>query len=243
MKAVVFAAGVGSRLKPWTDSHPKALVEVGGTPMLGRVIGRLVEAGITDIIVNVHHFAEQIIEYVNSHDFGAKITISDESRLLLETGGGLRKVLNLLGDEPVLVHNADILSDFDIAAMVDAHRRSSANITLLTGQRATSRYLVFDSDGRMTGWTNIATGARRPDDLCLDADSKLRAFDGVHIISPAAYTLIKKYKPADTPFSITDFYIDSCKILVIKSYDLPHGNAWFDIGKPETLEKAIREFR
>lgn len=239
MKALIFAAGIGSRLKPWTDSHPKALVEVGGKPMLQRVIEKVVRAGIGDIIINVHHFAPQIAEFVAAHDFGARITLSDESDRLLDTGGGLAKIVPLLANEPVLIHNADILTNFDLRTMVFDHVRSNATVTLLTQPRDTSRYLVFRrSDRRMCGWTNTATRETRPESLEITDDMFISAFDGVHIVEPEAYTEIEAYRPAATPFSITDFYVDRCKDLHIRSFSLPEGAAWYDIGKPETLEKA-----
>lgn len=239
MKALIFAAGVGSRLKPWTDSHPKALVEVGGKPMLQRVIEKVVRAGIADIIINVHHFAPQIAEFVAAHDFGARITLSDETDCLLETGGGLAKVVPLLGGEPVLIHNADILTDFDLRSMVFDHVRSNAVVTLLTQPRDTARHLVFrKSDRRMCGWINTATGVTRPSALEITGDMFMAAFDGVHIVEPEAYAAVRAYRPAGTPFSITDFYIDRCDDLPIRSFSLPENAAWYDIGKPETLEKA-----
>lgn len=238
MKALIFAAGIGSRLKPWTDSHPKALVEVGGKPMLGRVIEKMINAGIRDIIVNVHHFADQIIDFLHASKFDADITVSDETSLLLETGGGLRKVVEQLGQEPVVIHNADILSDFDLSDMIKSHIESRADITLLTARRKTSRYFVFDETGRLCGWTNVVSGDVRPAGFVLTPPYQLKAFDGVHILSPNVYPLIKEFKEPQIPFSIVDFYLRYCRDVDIKSYNLPDGAFWFDIGKPETLEKA-----
>lgn len=238
MRALIFAAGIGSRLKPWTDFHPKALVDIGGKPMLERVIEKIINAGIKDIIINVHHFADQIRNFVNEHNFEARITFSDETNLLLETGGGLRKALDLIGDDAVLVHNADILSDFNIVSMIEEHKSSGADITLLTQDRKTSRYFVFGEEGLLKGWTNITSGQVRPESLTITSYDTLKAFNGVHIINPSAYPLLKEYKPQDEPFSIVDFYIEYCSILQIHSYNLPENKSWFDIGKPETLEKA-----
>ena len=241
MKALIFAAGIGSRLKPWTDRHPKALVEVGGSPMLGSVINKLIDAGINDIIINVHHFADQIRAYVSQSHFKANITFSDETDLLLETGGGLRKVVDRLNGEPVLVHNADIFTDFSIQEMISAHKSARVDVTLLTADRKTSRYFVFDKNEMLRGWTNVSTGQLRPDGFVIEPDYTLRAFNGVHIIEPSGYELLNDFRPAGVPFSIVDFYIACCDRLAVRSFNLPDGSAWFDIGKPETLEKA-REY-
>ncbi len=238
MKALVFAAGLGSRLKPFTDSHPKALVEVGGKPMLAHVIEKIVKAGIPEIIVNVHHFADQIIEFLSCNDFGAKIAVSDERDKLLETGGGLVKALDLIGHSPVLIHNADILSDFDLKEMLATHQADNAAATLLTDNRPTSRKLVFSDAGNLCGWTNLDKKTVKPKKLEISESHILRAFGGVHVLSPEIYDALRNYRPFGEPFSITDFYIDSCSRFPIRSFDLPHEACWFDVGKPETLEKA-----
>jgi len=244
MKALVFAAGVGSRLKPFTDYHPKAMVEVGGKPMLALVIEKIVKAGITDIIVNVHHFADQIIDFLDKQDFGATITISDERDCLLETGGGLCKALEHIGHNPVLIHNADILTDFPLADMIDAHYASNAPVTLLTADRPTSRKFVFDGTVcSLKGWSNLDKEIVKPSTLHINDSDMLRAFNGVHILSPEIYQKLKEYRPNGQPFSITDFYIDICNEYVIKPFDLPGGACWFDIGKPETLEKARQHMK
>ncbi len=237
MKGMIFAAGVGSRLKPWTDSHPKALVEVGGKPIIANVIDKFLAHGVTSIIINVHHFASQIVDYVRSAYPEADITFSDETAHLLDTGGGLRKVLPILGNEPVFIHNADIYTDFDIDRMIAAHERSSADVTLLVASRETSRYFLFDNEHSLVGWRNIKTG-----DEILKADNcdeaEMLAFGGVHIVSPVAYSLLERYASNDTPFSITNFYIDNCRELKIKAFITPQDSAWFDVGRPETLERA-----
>ena len=243
MFALIFAAGVGSRLKPWTDSHPKALVDVDGKPMLQHVIEKIVAAGITDIIINVHHFADQIKDFLRANDFGANIRISDESGLLLETGGGLRKVVDILGAEPVLVHNADIMTDFNLHEMIEFHESAHADVTLLTASRETSRYFVFDKKGRLRGWTNVSTGQVRPEGFNILPDYRLFAFDGVHIVNPEACSLLKKFKGPEKPFSIVDFYIKFCSQLKIRSFELPKGARWFDVGKPATLEAARKFFK
>ena len=238
MKALIFAAGIGSRLKPWTDSHPKALVEVGGKPMLGRVIDNIIAAGISDIIVNVHHFSGQIVDYINNTEFKARITISDEPDLLLDTGGGLRKVLPLLGNEPVLIHNADILTTFDLKKIIYRQARSGADVTLLTQERNSSRRLVFGRDDRLRGWTNLNTGEMKPAGLAITAGMKLESFDGIHIVDSSMYDSLKKFRGAGKPFSIIDFYLAMCPDWKIMSMSLSDDDHWFDVGKPETLQRA-----
>ncbi|MDE6174694.1 MAG: NTP transferase domain-containing protein [Duncaniella sp.] len=160
MKALIFAAGLGTRLGSITQTCPKALVEVGGEPMLKRVILKLKRAGIDDMVVNIHHHADMIRDYLSSNNnFGVNILLSDESNELLDTGGGLLKAKDLLvTDSPVLLHNADILTDFNVSEMIESHRKSEADVTLLVAQRTTSRYLLFDDTLRMKGWTDIGTG-------------------------------------------------------------------------------------
>ena len=157
MKAMIFAAGLGTRLRPLTDNMPKALVPVAGKPMLERVILRLKEAGFNEITVNIHHFGEQIIDFLRAHDnFGTEIHISDERGMLLDTGGGIKKARPFLdGQEPFLVHNADILTDIDLAGLYRHHLESDAESTLLVSERKTSRYLLFDDDYHLHGWINI----------------------------------------------------------------------------------------
>ena len=180
MKAMIFAAGLGTRLKPLTDSMPKALVPVGGQPLLQHLLLKMKAVGINDITINVHHFAQQIIDFIGANDsFGLNIHISDETDELLETGGGLRKALPQIGeDEPVLVHNVDILSNLDFQHLIAAHNPNDA-VTLVVSQRNTSRYLLFDDNRRLCGWTNITTQQVKPEGI--DAGKyKPLAFSGIH---------------------------------------------------------------
>lgn len=241
MKSMIFAAGVGSRLKPWTDSHPKALVEVGDKPMLQRVIENIQDAGIGDIIINVHHFGEQVIKFVQANDFLAHISISDEREKLLDTGGGLLKAIPFIGEDPILVHNADIYTNLPLKELVYHHVRSGADVTLLTDPRQTNRRLVFDQTGRLKGWLNTITHETRPVDLKIEDTARQLSFDGIHILSPEALLVLKEYGADKDIFSITDFYIDSCHKLNIRSYEKPADVKWFDVGKPETLAQA-REY-
>lgn len=162
---MIFAAGLGTRLRPLTDHTPKALVSVAGKPMLERVILRLKEAGFNDITVNIHHFGEQIIKFLRANnDFGITIHLSDERDMLLDTGGGIKKARPFLDDnEPFLVHNADILSDINLAELYRHHRESNAEATLLVSQRQTSRYLLLDDANRLHGWINKSTGETKPE--------------------------------------------------------------------------------
>lgn len=166
MKAMVFAAGLGTRLYPLTKEVPKALVEVGGRPMLRLVLEKLVAAGIREIVINVHHFPEMIRSYLHDHPLpGVTLHISDESDELLDTGGGLMKAAPwLMGGEPVLVHNVDVISDLDIGALLAFHREKGGVATLAVRERETRRYLLFDRDMRLTGWMDRQTGEiRRPE--------------------------------------------------------------------------------
>lgn len=153
---MIFAAGLGTRLKPLTDNMPKALVPVAGIPMLERVILRLKENGFDNITVNIHHFGQQIIDFLNAHNnFGVQIHISDERDLLLDTGGAIRKARPFLdGNEPFLVHNADILTDIDLRTFYQYHLDNHAEASLLVSKRKTSRYLLFDQHYQLKGWTN-----------------------------------------------------------------------------------------
>ncbi|MBR1630319.1 MAG: nucleotidyltransferase family protein, partial [Paludibacteraceae bacterium] len=208
MNAMIFAAGLGTRLKPLTDTMPKALVPIEGKPLLQILIEKLREEGFTRLVVNVHHFADQIIDFLHAHqNFGLQISISDERSGLLDTGGGLRKAAPLLfaDGEPVLVHNVDILSNLDLKSLMMQHRPQD-DATVVVSSRRTKRYFLFDTDMRLHGWTNIETGEVRPDDRELrlhKADMQLFAFAGIHIISPQLHQALMQYPDR---FSITQFY-------------------------------------
>lgn len=238
---MIFAAGIGSRLKPFTLSHPKALVPIDGIPMLQRVIMNLHRNfGVNHFVVNVHHFATQVIDFLHSEPFnGIDIKISDESDMLLDTGGGLRKALPLFDHQkPLLVHNADILCNVNIGRMLLQHLEGNSHVTLLATPRKTQRYLAFDKGSMlMKGWTNIATGQVKPETLDTET-STLLAFNGIHVLSPKFLEALKVC-PEGKPFSLTDFYIKNCDIFKIRPYTpVQHNFMWFDVGKPETLERA-----
>lgn len=236
MKAMVFAAGLGTRLKPLTDTMPKALVPVAGKPLLGHVLERLAGAGYDDIVVNVHHFPDQIIEYLAGKDFGARISISDERDLLRETGGGIRYARALLGEEPFLVHNVDILSNLDLGWFRARHTPDTL-ATLLVSERKTQRYLLFDDEGLLRGWTNIATGEVRSPYGDIDPDKYRKlAFSGIHYISKDIFGAFGRYGFGER-FSIMDFYLKACADYLIRAAVFP-GLQLLDVGKPETLAAA-----
>lgn len=237
MKAMVFAAGLGTRLRPITDTLPKALVPVCGEPLLGHVLRKLQKADYAEAVVNVHHFPQLIKDYLADHDFGLKVSVSDESSQLLETGGGILHAKALLqGDEPFLAHNVDIVSDVDLA-WFRAQMHPGALATLLVSERKTSRYLLFNDDMRLVGWTNIITGEVRSPYPNLDPSACHRlAFSGIHNISPAIFDA---FDALDMPerFPIVDFYIKVCDrypIYGAVAKDL----RLVDVGKFETLPQA-----
>ncbi len=239
MKAFILAAGLGTRLRPWTLSHPKALVPVEGVPMLQRVIERLIAEGFNNITVNVHHFAEQIEEFLARHDFNAEILVSDERESLLDTGGALLKAASMIcaDDEPVLVHNVDILSNAPLRALMAEHKRQGAAATLLTSGRDSSRRLVFDSEGFLKGWHNLSLDTWRPEGFLATESMTQEAFSGIHVISAA---LVKEMAACGLgeKFSIIDYYLlkagEGKDIRHMKAPDL----TLLDIGKPDTLAQS-----
>ena len=237
MKAMVFAAGLGTRLRPITDTLPKALVPVCGEPLLGHVLRKLQRSGYAEAVVNIHHFPQLIKDYLADKDFGLKLSVSDESGQLLETGGGILHAKELLqGGEPFLAHNVDIVSDVDLA-WFRAQMRPGALATLLVSERQTSRYLLFDGDMRLVGWTNVITGEVRSPYPNLDPSACHRlAFSGIHNISPAIFDAFNALKMPER-FPIVDFYIKVCDRYpiygaVAKDLQL------VDVGKFETLPQA-----
>ena len=241
MQAMIFAAGLGTRLKPLTDTMPKAMVRVGGEPLIRRVIQNLAEAGVGRIVVNVHHFASQITDYLKANgNFGLDIRISDETGGLLETGGGIKKAAPLFDSSaPILIHNVDILSNVDIRRFYDMASASegsgSVDALLLVSWRKTKRYLLFDDGMRLVGWTNVETGEVRSPYPDLDPKKcRMYAFAGIHAISPRMLRLMDEWPDR---FGIIDFYLKECATHNIKGYakdDL----MLMDIGKLDTLAQA-----
>ena len=235
MKAMIFAAGLGTRLKPFTDHMPKALVPVGGTPMLEHVILKLKSAGVNEIVINVHHFAQQIIDFLKTKEnFGIKIWISDETKELLDTGGGIKKAAPHF-DEPFMVHNADILSNVDLKVMYDYHVTSGNDATVLVSPRKTVRYLLFDKENQLQGWVNKDTLQTKPEGFVYQPEvQKEYAFGGIHIISPSLFEYMEGWTGK---FSIIDFYLQTCHKAKIGGY-VKDGLQLIDIGKLDTLAKA-----
>ena len=235
MKAMLLSAGLGTRLRPFTDRHPKALAPIGDRTLLEINIRKLVRAGIRDIVVNVHHFAGQIIDAVRQHNgFGANVLISDETAVVLETGGGVQKAAPLFdNEENILVCNVDILSNIDINALYACHRQYQAAATLAVQHRSTSRNLLFDRDGNLKGWQNNVTGEVRPPDLGSTGHLVPFAFSGIQILNRKLYQNI----PLQGKFSLIDVYLHCMNSHVIKGFDHT-GDVLLDVGKPEALEKA-----
>ena len=229
---MIFAAGLGTRLKPLTDTMPKALVRVGGQPLIWHVIQKLKRSGYERIVVNVHHFAGQIVDYLKANDnFGLDIRISDESAMLLETGGGIKKALPLFDpNEPILIHNVDILSNLDLTALpTDAP-------LLVVSQRQTKRYLLFDDELRLQGWTNIETGEIKGPIATTQypSSSTQLAFSGIHMFHPSLAPLLANWPER---FPIMDFYLKACGSHLIRGYEAKDLRL-LDVGKLDTLDNA-----
>ena len=234
MKAMIFAAGLGTRLRPLTDNRPKALVETGGKTLLELVITKLTAAGFDEIIVNVHHFAEQIIDFIRQNDgFGARIAISDERGELLDTGGGVRKAAWFFDDgKPFLLHNVDILSNIDLKKIYKNHLETAAEATLAVNSRATSRYLFFDKNMQMKAWKNETSGEIKPFGTKIDEDWQKLAFAGIHVILPSLLTKMKAGK-----FSIIDFYLSVLDKTNISGFYDPDMQM-IDVGKLHSIKEA-----
>ena len=237
MQAMIFAAGLGTRLQPLTDTMPKALVRVGGRPLIEHVVEKLKASGVDKIVVNVHHFASQVVDYLHENgNFGADISVSDESSMLLDTGGGLKKARKLFSpDAPILIHNVDILSNVDLRWLYASHDGNDA--TLLVSERKTKRYLLFNDDMRLVGWTNIETGEVKSPYKDLNVSScKMYAFSGIHVFSPRLFPLMDNFPDK---FGIIDFYLKVCGEAVIKGCLKPDLRL-LDVGKLDTLAEAER---
>ena len=261
---MIFAAGLGTRLKPITDTMPKALVRVEGQPLLWHVINKLKAAGYGRLVVNVHHFAQQIVDYLAANgNFGLDIRVSDEREQLLDTGGGLKKAAHLFApDEPILIHNVDILDNVDYEWFCRQHLPDE-DALLLVSRRKTKRYLLFDSGMRLMGWTNIETGEVKSPypwlrESAFTIDDELRvhaqpgsqlhalnhqlyayAFSGIHSFSPRLFPLMEHLPDR---FPIIDFYLSTCHrahVVGLAKDDLQV----LDVGKPDTLQQAELQLR
>ena len=238
MKAMILAAGLGTRLKPWTLTHPKALVPVGGVPMLKRVILRLKDEGFDRIVVNVHHFAGQVKEFLSANDFGVEIHVSDESGQLLDTGGGILNASPLLcaDAEPFLVHNVDILSDAPLRRLMEMHANDRGVATLLVSERESTRKLVIDSEGVLCGWHNPATDEWKPKDFAASPDMKEVAFSGIYVMAAEALELMRQEGFSEA-FPVMDFFLRNAGNGAVRTLECRELNL-IDIGKPGSLSRA-----
>lgn len=241
MKAMLFAAGLGTRLRPFTNDRPKALVEVNGAPLLEIAVRRLKAAGCEELIVNVHHFAEQIVGFLKKKDhFGIHIAVSDERDLLLDTGGALKKAAWFFDDgQPFLVCNVDALTDLPLLPLYQQHLRSGALATLAIRHRKTSRYFLFDENNQLCGWRNVKTGEtlwckeNQPERMATSHRAVEWAFSGIHAISPAIFGLL----PEKEVFSFIEVYLKAGGTCRIEGYIHDEGY-WLDVGTPESLARA-----
>ncbi len=245
MKAMILAAGLGTRLKPWTDKHPKALAEVNGIPLLGRNLRYLQQHGIKEVIVNVHHFSDQMVEAAKHYDgWGSKIYFSDESDEVLETGGGLVKAAHYFkGESDFVLMNVDILTNMDLSAMIQHHFVSKSMATLAVSNRTSSRCLLFNEQQQMVGWRNNATGEEKGPVLKMQHREGIfpMAFSGIHVLNTGIFSAIQDTEFAGK-FSMIDVYLDLCTKQSINMFD--HSGAdLIDVGKPESIEQAAAIFR
>lgn len=238
MKAMIFAAGIGKRLQPISEHTPKALVKLGEKPMLQLVAEKLIRAGATRIIINIHHHPEKIQQFISQlHYPEVEFIISDETRQLLDTGGGLLKARPFLeGTEPIILHNVDVLSDIDLTAMLDFHKRTNALASLAATRRKTSRYFLWDED-RLAGWENTSTGQMIISNPQPGQRLERWAFSGIHIISSELLGLITE----TGVFTINNVYLRLAKENKIMVFEHNPSN-WADIGTPEKLENARKLF-
>jgi NDP-sugar pyrophosphorylase family protein len=234
---MILAAGLGTRLRPITDSIPKALVKVEGRTLLEGAILHLADHGVKEIIINVHHLADQVTDYLSQNkNFGLDITISDERDQLLDTGGGLNKASGFFKEGgPFFVRNVDIVSDLDLTSMMDYHLKFHSLATLAVRRRATSRYFLFDHDHRLCGWTNLKTGERILSSEPV-TEPEMLAFSGIQILNPKIFRLITE----QGKFSLTNLYIRLAKDNLIKGY-LDTGTVWKDAGRKPNPEGVSYE--
>jgi NDP-sugar pyrophosphorylase family protein len=234
LNAMIFAAGLGTRLRPYTDNKPKALVELAGKTLLQRAIEKLKELNVDRIVINVHHFADQIEQFLKENEnFGLDIHISDERDELLETGGGLKKASSLfIPNAPILIYNVDVLSSLNLNQFIEEHRKSEALVSMVMRKRESSRYLYFNADKQLTGWKNCKTEEVKLARKDMDQSSPL-AFSGIHLIDPRIFQMIEE----EGKFSIIDLYLRLAKTEKLIAFE-DTSELWFDLGKPHDLERA-----
>ena len=237
MMSMIFSAGLGTRFKPWTDTHPKALAIVNGKSLLQRNIEYLQQYGITDVVVNVHHFPKQIMDVINKNKgWGSNVIISDESNEVLETGGGLMKARYLLeGAQPFISLNVDILTNLNLNKLMAFHQQHQPLITFGVTNRKSSRVLLFDDDNRLCGWKNLQTGQEK---IAINKPNLIeKAYSCVVIYQPEIFSLIRQ----QGKFSIMDSYLDLAAAHVILGYN-HSGDHLVDVGKPESVAIAEKLF-
>jgi len=238
IRAMILAAGLGTRFKPWTDHHPKALVVINGKTLLQRNIEWLVKYGIRKIMINVHHFADQIQDAIHqSLGWGAEIQISDERNELLETGGGLKKASWYFEEDSFLLLNADILTDLNLQAFIDFHQKNNFLATLAVTNRTSSRYFLFDEKNCLCGWRNAKTGEEKGPVSAFPSEKRKsvvqKAFSGIHLIRPSIFPLIR----LNGKFSMVDLYLDLAATEWIGSFD-HSGSKFVDVGRQESVGEA-----
>lgn len=237
MKAMIFAAGLGTRLQPLTNDRPKALVECNGMTLLEHAIRKLKFYGFSEVIVNAHHFSSVLISFIRTHDFGIPIIVSDETNELLDTGGGLFFAKQyLIGNEPFLCCNVDIVSSIDFSKMVQYHKECNALATLAVSDRKTARYFLFDDNNQLCAWENRNTGERKIVRACESYNAL--AFSGIQVISPKIFELIIE----SGKFSITNLYLRLAETQSIIAYNHT-GDFWLDIGKYDEFADSEQKIK
>jgi len=233
MKAIIFAAGLGTRLHPMTNNCPKALIKLNGKPLIWYAVTKLIDCGVTQIVVNIHHFGEQIIDYFGKNSFGVPIVFSDERNFLLDTGGGLLKARDFLQDSSTIIaYNVDIISSVNLNEVVDHHLQYRPLATLVVRKRETSRYLLFDQEMQLSGWKNFETTEEKISTQKYYT-SKPFAFSGIQVLSSEIFDLITE----TNKFSVIDMYLRLAKEHAIKGF-LDQSDYWLDLGKQGQIEDA-----
>jgi len=237
MNAMIFAAGLGTRLRPLTNNKPKALVEFKGKPLLWYAMQNVINAGAERVVVNVHHFAHQVIEYINSNQWNAEVLISNESDMLLDTGGGLVKAKSrFIPNKPIIIQNADILISTNIKKYISSHLNSGNDATLMVKNRNTSRYLLFNKHYRLIGWEN--TNSNEVIKVNEELIHHKLGFCGVHVVEPSLIEAMGE----ERPFSIIKAYLELADRCKIGGYQMADEDKWFDVGTIEKLNDALLKY-
>lgn len=237
MKAIILSAGLGTRLKPLTDNIPKALIPIGGVPLLEITIRKLISSGFDEIIINTHHFGQQIVDFVVSKNyFGIHIEFSTEDDMLLDTGGAIKKASWFFNDnKPFLVHNVDILSNVDLSKLYSSHVENDSIVTLMVSDRVTTRYFLFDKESRLVGWFNNKSGEIKPHGADINPNLYQHlAFSGIQVLSPDIFKYMESFPDK---FSIVDFHLSICSDEKLTGY-VPADLKLMDAGKIDSLKEA-----